>query len=132
MNRFNSAYRKALVRNLSNALCRHGKILTTRVKAAMVRPYLEKLITFTKKLLRENENKKYNPTLQSKLYKDKIAFENLWKIARLNENRPGGYTSTIKCHRGSKPMAYIRIIDFPINLINTTDTVDTTNITNTI
>lgn len=45
----NSQSRKALLRELSKGLLKHGKIKTTLVKAKYVRPHVEKLITISKK-----------------------------------------------------------------------------------
>ena len=44
-----SAYRKALKRNLLKALFTHGRIITTLPKAKEYRPFAEKLITLAKK-----------------------------------------------------------------------------------
>ena len=44
-----AAHRKALRRNIVNALFTHGRIVTTLAKAKEMRPYAEKLITLAKK-----------------------------------------------------------------------------------
>ena len=45
----NATHRLALYRNLSAALIRHDRIITTLEKAKAVRPFVEKLITLAKK-----------------------------------------------------------------------------------
>jgi large subunit ribosomal protein L17 len=45
----NAAHRNAMFRNLTMALIRHERIITTREKAKAVRPFVEKLITMARK-----------------------------------------------------------------------------------
>src|SRR3954453_16281004 len=45
----NAAHRLALFRNLTLALIRHERVITTVAKAKAVRPFIEKLITLAKK-----------------------------------------------------------------------------------
>ena len=44
-----SAHRRAMLRNLAAGLFEHGEIETTRPKAKMVQPFVEKLITLAKR-----------------------------------------------------------------------------------
>ena len=44
-----SAHRKALLKNLSQALIKHEQIITTLAKAKTLKPYFDKLITIGKK-----------------------------------------------------------------------------------
>ena len=44
-----SAHRRAMLRNLAAGLFEHGQIETTRPKAKMVQPFVEKLITLAKR-----------------------------------------------------------------------------------
>ena len=45
----NASHRLALYRNLTMALIRHERIITTVEKAKAVRPFIEKLITLAKR-----------------------------------------------------------------------------------
>src|SRR5947209_18721885 len=45
----NATHRIALLRNLTLALIRHERIITTEAKAKAVRPFVEKLITLARK-----------------------------------------------------------------------------------
>ncbi len=45
----NAAHRRSLFRNLSRALITHEWSVTTMPKAKVLRPFIEKLITFAKK-----------------------------------------------------------------------------------
>jgi large subunit ribosomal protein L17 len=45
----NASHRKALFRNLTMALIRHERIITTVAKAKEVRPFIERLITIARK-----------------------------------------------------------------------------------
>ena len=44
-----SSHRKALLKNMSQALIKHEQIITTLVKAKTLKPYFDKLITISKK-----------------------------------------------------------------------------------
>jgi large subunit ribosomal protein L17 len=83
--------RKALLRNLMIALIEHEKIQTTEAKAKVLRPEIERLITYA---------------VQGTLHHRRMAFAVLQKkhtvhklfeeIAPLFKDRPGGYTRIIK------------------------------------
>ena len=44
-----SSHRKALLKNMSQALIKHEQIITTLVKAKTLKPYFDKLISIGKK-----------------------------------------------------------------------------------
>ncbi|MBL7053613.1 50S ribosomal protein L17 [Patescibacteria group bacterium] len=85
------AQRKALYRDLSNALILNDKIKTTEAKAKAVKPIVERLITRAK----ENSITNYrriNSFLQSRESTKKI----LEEIGPKYKTRPGGYSRIIK------------------------------------
>src|SRR5271170_3293351 len=109
----NATHRLALYRNLTMALIRHERIITTLPKAKAVRPFIEKLITLARKNTLHarrlvisrlgpmssaevrpefDENAKTQPdarTIVKKLFDE---------IAPRFKDRPGGYTRIIKRH----------------------------------
>jgi large subunit ribosomal protein L17 len=105
----NATHRLALYRNLTMALIRHERIITTLEKAKAVRPFVEKLITLAKKgtlharrlvIARlgppakaalkpdDKDNPDYRPVI-AKLFGE---------IGPRFKERPGGYTRIIKRH----------------------------------
>jgi large subunit ribosomal protein L17 len=108
----NATHRLALYRNLTMALIRHERIITTLEKAKGVRPFVEKLITLAKKgtlharrlavmrmgpmadaVVRPPEKKDDegdDRTVIQKLFSD---------IGPRFKDRPGGYTRIIKRHQ---------------------------------
>ena len=105
----NATHRLALYRNLTMALIRHERIITTLEKAKAVRPFVEKLITLAKKgtlharrlvIARlgppakaalkpdDKDNPDYRPVI-TKLFSE---------IGPRFKERPGGYTRIIKRH----------------------------------
>jgi large subunit ribosomal protein L17 len=105
----NGTHRLALYRNLTMALIRHERIITTLPKAKAVRPFAEKLITLAKKgtlharrlvaaRLGPMADAEVKPgtgddadhrTVLQKLFSD---------IAPRFKDRPGGYTRVLKRH----------------------------------
>ena len=104
-----SAHRKALFRNLVEALIQRERISTTLAKAKELRGKVEKTITLGKK-----------GTLHARRQALKLApqKETIQKVfgalAERYAKRPGGYTRIIKIgpRRGDNaPMAYIELVD---------------------
>ena len=105
----NSSHRKALLRNLSIALLKNEAIKTTLPKAKELRPFVEKLITISKKDNMANRRLALsivgNEEITSKLFKE---------IGPRIISRNGGYTRIIKngFRVGDKaPMAYMELVD---------------------
>jgi len=103
-----SSHRAALLKNLSIALTKEGKIETTLPKAKELRKYYEKLIT--KASAGDfNAHRAIFAMLQDKACTNKI----VEKIAPKYADRNGGYTRIIKTRmrRGdAAPMAIIELI----------------------
>ena len=107
----NSTHRLALYRNLTMALIRHERIITTLPKAKAVRPFVEKLITLARtntlharrlvasrlgpmsdaevKPEKDDQGEADRRTVLQKLFTE---------IAPRYANRPGGYTRIMKRH----------------------------------
>jgi len=103
-----SSHRAALLKNLSIALTKEGKIETTLPKAKELRKYYEKLIT--KASAGDfNSHRAIFAMLQDKACTNKIVTE----IAPKYTDRKGGYTRIIKTRmrRGdAAPMAIIELV----------------------
>ena len=103
-----STHRAALLRNLSIALIKSGKIETTLQKAKELRRYFEKLITTARKG-DSNAHRAVFASLQDKETTKKLVNE----IAPNYVERNGGYTRIIKTRirRGdAASMAFIELV----------------------
>jgi large subunit ribosomal protein L17 len=109
----NASHRLAMFRNMTLALFRHERIITTVEKAKEVRPFAERLITLAKKgnmHARRRVIALLGPPSQAEVRppdpddpKDegdlrKIVQKLFSEIAPRFANRPGGYTRVIKRH----------------------------------
>src|SRR5438876_960486 len=107
----NATHRLALYRNLSAALIRHDRIITTLEKAKAVRPFVEKLITLAKKgtlHARRLAVARMGPVADAEVKppegKDegdgRTIIQKLFsEIGPRFAERPGGYTRVIKRHQ---------------------------------
>ncbi len=105
----NTAHRKALLRNLSLAILQHEMIKTTLPKAKELRPFVEKLLTISKKDTLANRRLAIS-ILGNNLVVDKLFKEIGPRVA----NRNGGYTRIMKFgfRTGDKaPMALFELVD---------------------
>jgi len=103
-----SAHRAALLKNLSIALIKYGRIETTLPKAKELRRYFEKLITKAS-AGDSNAHRAVFAQLQDKACTNKLVTE----IAPEYQDRNGGYTRIIKTRmrRGdAAPMAIIELV----------------------
>ncbi len=105
----NSAHRKALIRNLAIAFVEHEFIKTTLPKAKEVKPFIEKLLTLSKKDNLSNRRRAISilgsESIVNKLFKD---------VAPRIESRNGGYIRILKCgfRTGDKAdMAIMELVD---------------------
>ena len=87
----NRSHRKALFKNLINALVLHGEIKTTESKAKAVRRLVEKVIT-KGKVGTLHARRLIAAFLQNKKVVNKIVDE----LSPLFKDRPGGYTRIIR------------------------------------
>jgi large subunit ribosomal protein L17 len=106
-----SGHRRAVLANLATALLTHGRIETTQAKAHAVRPYVEKLITLSKRgdlhARRQVLAKLHHRSVVDHLFSD---------VASAFSDRNGGYTRTIKTGfraGDAAPMAIIELVDQP-------------------
>ena len=104
-----SSHRKALLKNMSQALIKHEQIITTLVKAKTLKPYFDKLITIGKKgdlsARRQAISKVGNIKLVEKLFSI---------LAKRYETRNGGYSRVLKAgfrYGDAAPMAVIELVD---------------------
>jgi large subunit ribosomal protein L17 len=92
-------HREALMSNLAIALIKHGQIKTTLKKAKALRPYVEKIITMSKKAktAASPERAVYLRRLAASRMRDKEAVKELFNN-RVTEfmDRSGGYTRIYK------------------------------------
>ena len=104
-----SSHRKALLKNMSQALIKHEQIITTLVKAKTLKPYFDKLITIGKKgnlsARRQAISRVGDINLVEKLFSI---------LAKRYETRNGGYSRVLKAgfrYGDSAPMAVIELVD---------------------
>ena len=109
--RFNrsSSHRKAMFKNMANALIKHEQIVTTLPKAKDLRSVVEKLITLGK---RQNLHARRQAT---SALQDSIMVRKLFDVlAERYKDRQGGYTRVLKAgfrYGDSAPMAVIELVD---------------------
>ena len=104
-----SSHRKALLKNMTQALIKHEQIITTLVKAKTLKPYFDKLITIGKKgslsARRQAISKVGDIKLVEKLFST---------LAKRYESRNGGYSRVLKAgfrYGDAAPMAVIELVD---------------------
>jgi large subunit ribosomal protein L17 len=104
-----STHRQSMLANMAVALIQHEQIQTTVPKAKTLRPYIEKLITISKK----NDLSAKRRVIAE--LSDEQAVRKLFSIINARySDRPGGYTRIIKNgnrHGDYAPIAYIELVD---------------------
>ncbi|WP_343343761.1 50S ribosomal protein L17 [Sphingomicrobium sp. XHP0239] len=104
-----SSHRAALLRNMAAALIKHEQIKTTTAKAKELRPYVEKLITLSKKGGLSNRRLAHTKLL------DDAQLQKLFDtLADRYADRNGGYTRIVKAgirRSDAAPMAVIEFVD---------------------
>lgn len=104
-----SSHRKALFKNLANALIKHEQIKTTLPKAKELRPIVERLITLGRK-----GGLHANRQIISKIGQSENVSKLLDSLAKRFADRPGGYIRIIKAgfrYGDNAPMAIIEFVD---------------------
>ncbi len=104
-----SSHRKALLKNMSQALIKHEQIITTLVKAKTLKPYFDKLITIGKK-----GNLSARRQAISKVGDLKLVEKLFSTLANRYKTRNGGYSRVLKAgfrYGDSAPMAVIELVE---------------------
>ena len=101
--------RRALRRNLAASLFMHGQITTTLPKAKEMRPFVEKLVTLSRRA------DLHARRLAMSQVRDADQVKKLFDvIGPRYVGRPGGYTRVLKAgfrHGDNAPMAIIEFVD---------------------
>jgi large subunit ribosomal protein L17 len=102
-----TAHRKALLRNLANALIKRKRIKTTKAKAKELRRFVEPLVT------RAKENTLHNRRIVYSRIRNKEALVKLFEdIAPKHLERPGGYTRIYLLGQRKSDGAEMSLIEF--------------------
>ncbi|MDC3089191.1 50S ribosomal protein L17 [Alphaproteobacteria bacterium] len=104
-----SSHRKALFKNMAQAIIKHEQIITTLSKAKTMKPIVEKLITLAKKGSLHAKRQAY-----SKLRDDKMVTKLFGTLATRYADRAGGYTRVLKAgyrYGDAAAMAVIELVD---------------------
>jgi len=104
-----SSHRKAMFANMAVALIMNEQIKTTLPKAKELRPYIEVLITKSKKSDLETRRRIIS-TIQDKNAAEKV----INVLGKRYYDRPGGYTRIVKAgfrYGDLAPLAYIELVD---------------------
>ena len=104
-----TSHRKALFKNMAQAIIKHEQIITTLPKAKTMKPIVEKLITLAKKGSLHAKRQAY-----SKLRDDKMVTKLFGTLATRYADRAGGYTRVLKAgyrYGDAAAMAVIELVD---------------------
>ena len=104
-----SSHRKALFKNMAQAIIKHEQIITTLPKAKTMKPIVDKLITLAKKGSLHARRQAF-----SKLRDDKMVTKLFETLALRYADRTGGYTRVLKAgyrYGDSAAMAVIELVD---------------------
>lgn len=102
-----SGHRKALFRNMADALVKHEQIQTTLPKAKELRPYVEKLVTLAKRGGLSNRR------LAAARMNDDVQVKKLFDtLGERYANREGGYLRIIRAGIRAGDASQMAIIEF--------------------
>ncbi len=108
----NSSHRKAMFKNMMNALFKHELIRTTLVKAKELRRFAEPILTRAK--VDNLANRRF---VAHKLLDEQVVSKLFTVLGPRYLQRQGGYLRLIKCgwRPGDKSlMAFVELVDRPI------------------
>ena len=108
-----SEHRKALIKNMLNALIKHEQIETTLPKAKELKIAIDKIITLGKK-----NSLSYKRILLSKLQDQNIVKKLTTTLIKRYEKRSGGYSRIVRSgyrYGDNAPKAYIELVDKDFN-----------------
>lgn len=104
-----AAHRRALKRNMAEALFRHERIRTTVAKAKELRPYVERLITLSK------SDTVHARRLFAREIQDRKLIQRVFsEVGPRFENTNGGYTRIIRLgnrHGDGADMAILELVE---------------------
>ena len=104
-----SSHRKALFKNMAQAIIKHEQIITTLPKAKTMKPIIDKLITLAKKGNLHSRRQAF-----SRLRDNKMVTKLFEILASRYADRKGGYTRVLKAgyrYGDSAAMAVIELVD---------------------
>ena len=104
-----SSHRKALFKNMAQAIIKHEQIITTLPKAKTMKPFVDKLITLGKNGTLHARRQAY-----SKLRDDSIVSKLFGTLATRYADRNGGYTRVLKAgyrYGDTAAMAILELVD---------------------
>lgn len=102
-----AAHRDALMANLCKFLIRYGRIKTTKAKAKMVQPFIEKMVT------RSKNNNLHSKRIVASRLKSWESIPKLFdQIGPKFKSRAGGYTRIIKLGFRNSDGAEIVLLEF--------------------
>jgi len=104
-----SSHRKALFKNMAQAIIKHEQILTTLPKAKTMKPIVDKLITLGKKGSLHARRQAF-----SKLRDEDMVAKLFGTLAPRYADRNGGYTRVLKAgyrYGDAAAMAVIELVD---------------------
>tara|TARA_B100000614_G_C14512047_1_gene478954 strand:+ start:330 stop:779 length:450 start_codon:yes stop_codon:yes gene_type:complete len=108
-----SEHRKALIKNMLNALIKHEQIETTLPKAKELKVAIDKIITLSKKNTLSSKR-----ILISKLQDQDIVKKLTTTLTKRYEKRNGGYSRVIRSgyrYGDNAPKAFIELLDKDFN-----------------
>ena len=104
-----SSHRKALFKNMAQAIIKHEQIITTLPKAKELKPQIDKVITIGK-----NNKLSSKKRLFSKLQDKKSVSKVFDELSKRYSSRKGGYSRVLKAGfrtGDDAPMAVIELVD---------------------